>query len=516
MQLNVVQENLKTLIDGFNNCEAISINVYFKYFKRLVLIKASLQMLKTQEKSEVSLYTINKLLKKIKEFENILFKNTIYKNTKIINNKILALFKNPNSILNDLSNLLEEYRGRCHLGILGESLIHAVMEKLEKYKKIFIADESIYKPLVKHSLYDILKWLFKYDLKILGLTFYQQKIMEKAISNCDLKLIKLLIKEGISPNLKIGVNNLTIISWAMQFKNMSIINLLINCGAIINVVNDNRTTPLQQAVLTGDVKFLKEVLKIKGLIISMKDKNNKNDFSPITIISNFSDSKLKIDIIKAFLTMKKLDVINEDDEVTEYPIKEIKDDFKKLLFLEIKKRNSIEVISFLLNLKINVTEIYEDTTFLIHAIKSFNLKVKLIKNKTSDKTTQKKLIKIEKEFLLEIIMLLLDAGADINLKNKANNLPILEAIKSNDAEILEMLINKGTNLNYVDENNNNLLHKAIMLNKQKAALFLLKAGVSSKALNQDGKSGHFLAIEAKMVELTKKMIEKGLHKRYNF
>lgn len=513
MSLDIIKQKLESLMIDYNsNLNQLNFNDFTDFFHDFLVIKNDLRKAEQQESSNKKLAVM--LAEQVTKFENVLKTNQLYINTERIYNQILNLFEKPFSTDQNLINILEKNQGKYHLELFAEVLVNGIIDLFSKYKKFFVnsglkgLDNT--KCLMEMSIFEVLTLLCnRFGLKMLGYKNYQQEIMKKAIVLGDLDLITLLIKSmGISVNLKIDQDHKPIINWAMQLQNIAIINLLVQLGADINMTNDEKFSMVHEAVLTGNFKFIEAVLKINGLNLTPVAKNG---LTPMQLVVTCHDSRLKIKIVELFL--KEMPLISFDDEPTAN--QQIKTSLKEMLFLEVKNHRNKDFINFLLSQSFNINEDDNGWTILTYAIKKFNGKIKAIKAKYFDKIKRKNLIAIEITAFLEILEILVKAGADINLKDKRNNLPILEAMNSKKIEIMKFLIKKGAKLDYIDENYNNLLHKAILLGNEDAALVLLKSGVSSKAINRDQKSCHALAIDAGMKILAAEMLLKGVTKRIN-
>ncbi|XP_063608800.1 transient receptor potential channel pyrexia-like isoform X2 [Penaeus indicus] len=98
---------------------------------------------------------------------------------------------------------------------------------------------------------------------------------------------------------------------------------------------------------------------------------------------------------------------------------------------------------------------------------------------------------------------LLDAGADINLKDIQDRTPLFYAVNNNrgkSGQCIQLLLEKGSSVNGVCEGRITPLHVAAEVGNVTAAQLLLKAGASHDARDKDGCTPLHLATTSGMVE----------------
>lgn len=110
----------------------------------------------------------------------------------------------------------------------------------------------------------------------------------------------------------------------------------------------------------------------------------------------------------------------------------------------------------------------------------------------------------EKEAPLAFIARLVDAGADINFKNNAEEGYLHQVAKTytRNPELLigyiEFLVERGLDVNAGNVVLQTPLHQAIDLNRKELIAPLLKAGADPNQLNKNGKSSFYLAVAEKL------------------
>ncbi|XP_047475353.1 transient receptor potential channel pyrexia-like [Penaeus chinensis] len=98
---------------------------------------------------------------------------------------------------------------------------------------------------------------------------------------------------------------------------------------------------------------------------------------------------------------------------------------------------------------------------------------------------------------------LLDAGADVNLKDIQDRTPLFYAVSNNrggSGQCIQLLLEKGSSVNDVCEGRITPLHVAAEVGNVTAAQLLLKAGASHDARDKDGCTPLHLATTSGMVE----------------
>jgi len=96
----------------------------------------------------------------------------------------------------------------------------------------------------------------------------------------------------------------------------------------------------------------------------------------------------------------------------------------------------------------------------------------------------------------DVIALLLDNGAKIEMQNITGETAIFLAVQNKFLKVVQLLIERGADLTTVDNHDNNLLHKAAMVDHPLICPIielLIAKGVDSKAKNGNGKKPFELA-----------------------
>ncbi len=110
---------------------------------------------------------------------------------------------------------------------------------------------------------------------------------------------------------------------------------------------------------------------------------------------------------------------------------------------------------------------------------------------------------------LEIIEILLLAGAGINIKDRYGRVPLYYAIGNKNREIVHLLISVGADLNVADNYNVRLLEYAIKVGNAEIVEMLLANGADIDFLSKDGYTPIYLAIKGNNKEIVEILLQYG-------
>ncbi len=112
----------------------------------------------------------------------------------------------------------------------------------------------------------------------------------------------------------------------------------------------------------------------------------------------------------------------------------------------------------------------------------------------------------------EVIMALLNAGADVNAKGKDNVTPIINATFNNNPDIIIVLIEAGADADAIDDEYGTALHIAVMFNDNLAiTTALIEAGVDVNVQNSDSWTALHLASENDNPAIITALLGAGAH-----
>jgi len=114
---------------------------------------------------------------------------------------------------------------------------------------------------------------------------------------------------------------------------------------------------------------------------------------------------------------------------------------------------------------------------------------------------------------LEVIRQHIKAGSDLNvLEPTRESTPLITAAYLGRTEAAEILINAGADINYKNKDGSTALHTAIAFIKTKVAKILIDAGIDLNIKNNDGSTALHTAAFFCNVEIVEALLEKGADK----
>ncbi len=399
--------------------------------------------------------------------------------------------------------------------------------------------------------YEIAKLLIKEDANINITKVFKDRVLFYLIiktSLADIQFDEDIEKQKLALNADINFFNLILDTGVdLNHINMSVDNGQLNLldYAIIRIYSINSELKIKTK-LHGLEKII-QVLIDKNLIVS-------ENFRPILL-----NCAVDLDNQKIVTAMLNLDIdVNTmiDDEFPTY-IAAKNNSVKMLKFLESnggyldgmnnKKEtplsvavdnSSLAAVKYLLENGVNPNQVSDDKLYLLmKAIKyadqpenEVGKEIVKILLKNEDINVNCK-IDIPIDYFdngyafsplsvckdLEILELLIDKGADVNMKSNIGSTAIMNTVDTNK---VDFLLKNGANINEVDNNNNNALTNLLRLLEDGIAeedldtaistlKLLIEKGIDIKVIDNNGYDAFLYAVELNLNDVTKLLIEKG-------
>ncbi len=176
----------------------------------------------------------------------------------------------------------------------------------------------------------------KYDIRSL----YKWTLLNWAVFNNDLPMVKLLLEFEFDPNSTDGINA-TPLHWACLWASSDIIKKLLNHGAKIFIRDDEGFTPLYRALQRkpeiGDVEIIRLLIQ-RGAKPTRTDKMGRNAFHIAAMMSN-------LDVLNYLRTVEP-SLLNSLDH--------FKNNVLHLAVSSKVKNNNLLVIKNLVNMGVNI------------------------------------------------------------------------------------------------------------------------------------------------------------------
>ena len=116
----------------------------------------------------------------------------------------------------------------------------------------------------------------------------------------------------------------------------------------------------------------------------------------------------------------------------------------------------------------------------------------------------------KEEKIFKGMTILLNAGADPNIPNKAeNSCPLQAAVKEEMFHVVRLLIDKGANVNHRDHNDQTAFVAALYRSRKDIALFLLEHGLDIHQKSKNGSTALMIAVSHANATVVDALIQAG-------
>ena len=279
-----------------------------------------------------------------------------------------------------------------------------------------------------------------------------------------LKLTGLLIDNGLAID-RIDSQGQTVLYKEVERENYDTINFLIASGADVNTQDKDGRTVLFDAILKGPSN-----MEMIDHLISKGADVDHQDFSERTIVDDLAEAVLITQNNKKPSSKRFLDLKENEDYfallkkilIFKPKINSPKENGKTVLF-DIVIQNNIELIKLLVNAGADLNIIDKDKNSPLSYMIDEGLKI----------SHQK-----DKEQFLERLVFLLKFRIDVNTIDKDGRTVFHKAVMANDLEVVEKLLTKKTNLDIKDKQGRTALHHTQWKGNYKIARLLIAAGAN--------------------------------------
>ncbi len=306
-------------------------------------------------------------------------------------------------------------------------------------------------------------------LKLLATTKNENKKLENKYRHVNakrnyLKLTGFLIDNGLAID-RIDAQGQTVLYKEVERENYDTIDFLIASGADVNTQDKDGRTVLFDAILKGPSN-----MEMIDHLISKGADIDHQDFSERTIVDDLAEAILITQNNKKPSSKRFLDLIENEDYfallkkilIFKPKINSPKENGKTVIF-DVVVQNNIELIKLLVNAGADLNVIDNEKNSPLSYMIDEGLKI----------THQK-----DKELFLERLVFLLKFRIDVNTIDKDGRTVFHKAVMANDLEVVEKLLTKKTNLDIKDKQGRTALHHTQWKGNYRIARLLIAAGAN--------------------------------------
>ena len=312
-----------------------------------------------------------------------------------------------------------------------------------------------------------------------------------------------------------------ILNTAIQYKNIELVNILLDKGYNINRKTTGNTTPLDQAALNRNEKIFDLLLK-KGAIPTEKTLE--------IAVQRFSKEKIESLLIEYNINPSD-DAVISSVHSGEFQIIKLllskggninsKDKAGNTLLMRCLSMKRLDVIKFLLEKGCEKTgkNNIGDTPFLLSLSHSMNedIPLYLLENGfdvlSKNSNGENALLRACSKNFETVIKKLLDyPGINVDQKSNFGETALMRAVVHCSKEISELILAKGCNINVKDSQGNTPLNKVIQTNKYDNAKLLLNHKININSVNNQGNTPLLEAINYSRIDIIKLLLEYGVDK----
>ena len=304
-----------------------------------------------------------------------------------------------------------------------------------------------------------------------------------------IKLTGILIEDGLAID-RTDSQGQTVLYKEVERENYDTVNFLIDAGANVNAQDNNGRTVLFDAVLRGPSNMnMIDHLIAKGADVDHRDFNEK------TVIDELVEAILIIQNNKKPSSRRFLDLRDGKDYIP--LLKKMllfkprlnfqREDGRTILF-DIIVENNIELIKLLINAGADLNILDNENNSPLSYMVDEGLKIENAK---------------EKEYFLERLVLILKFRIDMNTIDKDGKTIFHKAVIADDLSVVEKLLTKKTNLNIKDKQGRTALHHTQWKGNYKIARLLIAAGAD---INEPDYAGFTILNYAAILGHTKLVI----------
>jgi ankyrin repeat protein len=287
-----------------------------------------------------------------------------------------------------------------------------------------------------------------------------------------LPLALMFINNGLDID-KIHEDGKTTLQLEIENKNFANVEFLVNCGAELNVSDENDKNIIYKEILKGYSNYqMIDFLVSKGANLEAKDLDEKTVFDDIIEIIAISKGFKRVNPALAAFTKEneKYDVLLKKILTYRPNIEAQRLDGKNILF-DLVTYNDFDTLKMIINYGVNLnTKDKRGSTPLMYMVEE-GLKIK-------DKK--------ERESFIERLVYFLKYRVSIDIQDIDGRTVLHKAVIANDLIVVEKLLTKKADLTLQDIHGRTALHHTQWHGNYKIARWLIAAGADMNQLDNSG------------------------------
>jgi ankyrin repeat protein len=287
-----------------------------------------------------------------------------------------------------------------------------------------------------------------------------------------LPLALMFINNGLDID-KIHEDGKTTLQLEIENKNFANVEFLVNCGAELNVSDENDKNIIYKEILKGYSNYqMIDFLVSKGANLEAKDLDEKTVFDDIIEIIAISKGFKRVNPALAAFTKEneKYDVLLKKILTYRPNIEAQRLDGKNILF-DLVTYNDFDTLKMIINYGVNLnTKDKRGSTPLMYMVEE-GLKIK-------DKK--------DRESFIERLVYFLKYRVSIDIQDIDGRTVLHKAVIANDLIVVEKLLTKKADLTLQDIHGRTALHHTQWHGNYKIARWLIAAGADMNQLDNSG------------------------------
>jgi len=331
----------------------------------------------------------------------------------------------------------------------------------------------------------------------IGVSWYRgAKPIHFAVESKDLKIVELLVSSGVDINSLDDYGN-TPLYYALKGKaSGEIVRYFLDQGANLNLKNMDKETPLFYAVGSGNLDIVKEFVS-RGADLNVINSDGEN-------LLFLATSDKNLDVVSYLIDNGVgVNCINKRGETP---------------LLNAAEYSNLNIVKYLIErgARIDVKD-KEGNGVLHYAVNGGNWDIIKyfveemgvgVNEKNKEKVTPLHLACENPNY--KIIEYLVEKGADVNAKDKKGNTPLhyLVGREFCDLKIVKFLIKSGAKVNAKNKEGDTPLHLAVVNCKPDVVKYLISSGADVNAKNEDGEIPLCEAVGSG-IEMVKLLVSNG-------